>query len=190
MPRKRIGPEIRPVRARGGLAEKLAAELTSQHEFGQPLIYERVFRTGKASVTVIWDEWVRIPLQERSATILRAYEMVEGPEARERVALANGLTVPEAHAAGMLPYQIIAALRKNDPVTREQVQQAFLEEGASRLLDPQAPQLRFATEEEAEACRQRLLRRFPGTDDVWIIHREITAQDYAETQEWAQVEES
>ena len=189
MPRKRIGPEIRPAKARGGLAEKLAAELTSERESGQPLIYERVFRTGKASITVIWDAWVRIPLQERSATILRAYEMAEGPEAHDRVALANGLTVPEAHAAGMLPYQIIAAVRKNDSVTREQAQQAFLEEGASRLLDPQTPQLRFATEEEAEACRQRLLHRFPGTDDVWIILREITDQDAAYVQDWEQIEE-
>lgn len=95
----------------------------------------------------------------------------------------------DAHAAGMLPYQIIAAVRKNDSVTREQAQQAFLEEGASRLLDPQTPQLRFATEEEAEACRQRLLHRFPGTDDVWIILREITDQDAAYVQDWEQIEE-
>jgi hypothetical protein len=44
------------------------------------------------------------------------YEQAEGAAYRDRIALASGLTVPEAHAAGMLPYQIIAALRKNDPV--------------------------------------------------------------------------
>lgn len=189
MPRKRIGVEVQLASARGGLAEQLATELKSDRESGQPLILEREFRTGKASVTVIWDEWIRVPLPERSATILRAYELAEGPASRDRIALASGLTVPEAYAAGMVPYQIIAALRKNDPVTSEEARQAFLDEGASRLLDPQALQLRFATEEEAEACRQRLIRRFPGSDDVWIIHREMAAQDSAQLQEWVQVED-
>ena len=48
---------------------------------------------------------------------------------------------------------------------------------------------RFATEEEAQAARQRLIRRFPGSDDVWIINREITAQDFAGVQDWAQASE-
>jgi hypothetical protein len=179
MPRKRIGPEDRLGEARGSLAEKLADELRRSKDCGQPLIYEQEFRTGRVRVTVIWDLWDGIPLRERTATILRAYEMAEGREARERIALASGWTVPEAQAAGMLPYQIITALRRTDPVTLDQARQAFLEEGASRLLNPEALQLRFATEEEAEACRRRLIHRFPGTDDVWIIHREITAQDFA-----------
>jgi hypothetical protein len=177
MPRKKIGPEVRLAAAQGGLADRLAAELKNSHESGQPLIYEQVFPTGKARVTVIWDEWDRVPLQERSATILRAYEIAEGAEARNSIALASGLTVPEAHAAGMLPYQIITALRKGDPVTFEQARQAFLDEGASALENPQALQLRFATEEEAQAARQRLIHNFPGSDDVWIINREFTAQD-------------
>jgi hypothetical protein len=115
--------------------------------------------------------------------------MAEGREARERIALASGLTVPEAHAAGMLPYQIITALRRTDPVTLDQARQAFLEEGASQLLNPRALQLRFATEEEAEACRRRLIRRLPGTEDVWLINREITAEDFAKTADWANAEE-
>ena len=57
----------------------------------------------------------------------------EGREASDNIALASGLTVPEACAAGMLPYQILAAVRKGDPLTREQAQQAMLEEGASTL---------------------------------------------------------
>jgi hypothetical protein len=63
-------------------------------------------------------------------------------------------------------------------VTADQARQAFLEEGAS-------PQLRFATEEGAEACRRRLIGRFPGMEDDWIIHRETTAQDIARAEEWA-----
>jgi hypothetical protein len=189
MPRKRLGVEVRLGEATKDLAAKLADELKSSKEGGQPLIYEQEFRTGRVRVTVIWDLWDGIPLQNRTATILRAYENAEGREARERIALASGLTVPEAQAAGMLPYQIITALRRTDPVTFEQARQAFLEEGASALVNPEALQLRFATEEEAEACRRRLIRRFPGTDDVWLIHREITAQDFATAEEWANAEE-
>jgi hypothetical protein len=73
-------------------------------------------------------------------------------------------------------------------VTSDQARQAFLEEGASQLLDRQAPQLRFATE-EAQTCRRRLIRRFPGTDDAWLIHRDIAVQDYATAGEWAGAEE-
>jgi hypothetical protein len=189
MPRKRIGPEIRLADAKGPLAKQLAAELKSERECGQPLVYEQEFRTGKLRVNVIWDAWDRIPLQERTATILRAYELAEGPDIRERIGLASGLTVPEAHAAGMLPYQIIMALRRSDPVTPEQARQAFLDEGASQLMNPHAPQLRFATEEEAESCRQRLIRRFPGSDDAWIINREFTASEFGRASEWAQAGE-
>ncbi len=184
MPRQRIGPELRTGSVKKELAEELAAELKGNHEFGQPVIYEHAFRTGKARVTVIWDKWQDAPLQERSATILRAYEMAEGPESRDRIVLASGLTVPEAHAAGLLPYQIIAALRKDDPVTPDQVKQVMLDEGGSLLFHWDRPQLRFATGEEAEAARQRLIQRFPGSEDVWIIDREITAQDFATRQDW------
>jgi hypothetical protein len=172
-----MGPEVRLADAKRDLAEKLAAELRSDRECGQPVIYEREFRTGRISVTVIWDAWDGIPLQERSSTILRAYEMAEGAASRDRIALASGLTVPEAQAAGMLPNQIIPALRKSDPVTSDQAREAFLEEGASQLMNGQAARLWFATEEEAEACRQRLIRRFPGSEGVWITNRGITAPE-------------
>lgn len=189
MPRKKIGPEGRTGNAKGELAEKLAAELKSSRESGQPIIYEQEFRTGKIRVTVVWDAWDGIPLQERTATILRAYEIAEGTDLRDRIALASGLTVPEAHAAGMLPYQIITGLRQGDPVTPQQAREAMVAEGASQLVSPAMPQLRFATEEEAEAGRRRLIQRLPGTEPIWIINREITAYDYAQMHEWAQVDE-
>jgi hypothetical protein len=172
MPRKKIGAQTALITVRGHLAEKLANELKSSRECGQPLVYEQEYATGKIRVTVIWDVWADASLEERSAVILRAYEIAEGPEYRERIALASGLTVPEAAAAGMLRFQLIAALRRGDPVTMEQARQAFLEEGASQLLNPEAPELRFATREEAEASKQRLVKRFPGTEDVWIIRQD------------------
>ncbi len=189
MPRKRSGPDIPTGSVRKDLADKLAAELKGSREFGQPVIYERLFRTGKERVTVIWDAWQNLPLQERTATILRAYELAEGAESRDRIALASGLTVPEAHAAGMLPAQIIPARRKDDPLTEDQIQQALLEEGGSLLFDPPRVHLYFSTPEEAEAARQRLIERFPGSEEVWLINVEITAQDFAKGQDWATVME-
>src|SRR2546425_6336854 len=120
MPRKRRGFEAPPRRTIGNLVEQLVDELNTDRQSGQPMIEEEEFPTKKLRVNVIWDAWDRVPLEDRTATILRAYEEAEGPEYRDRIALASGLTMPEAHAAGMLPYQVIAAVRKGDPVTMEQ----------------------------------------------------------------------
>src|SRR6266536_4837638 len=157
MPRKKGEFEEKPRHPVGDLAERLADELRSGREWGQPVIDEEEFPTGKIRVTVIWDAWDRLPLEDRTAVILRAYDLAEGRGYRERIALASGLTVPEAYAAGMLPFQIIPALRRGDKVTPEECRQAMIDEGASTLLAPDKPQLRFATEEEAEAARRRLV---------------------------------
>src|SRR6266852_3671443 len=149
MPRKRRGFEEPPRRTVGNLVERLADELKSDRQSGQPLIEEEEFPTKKLRVNVIWDEWDRVPLEDRTATILRAYEQAEGRDYRDRIALASGLTGPEAHAAGRLPYQVIAAVRKADPVTMDQCRKALIEEGASILYGQDNPQLRFSTKEEA-----------------------------------------
>jgi hypothetical protein len=182
MPRKKSGVEEMPRVGSGKLAERLADELRHNRASGQPVIDEQEFRSGKIRVTVIWDEWDRLPLEDRTAVILRAYDLAEGPSYRERIALASGLTVPEAHAAGMLPFQIITALRKGDAVTPEQCRQAMIDEGASILLGADKPQLRFATEEEAEAARKRLAQRLPNSDQVWVITQEVgKVEDWAST---------
>jgi hypothetical protein len=185
MPRKKISVEAETTSTGGRLVERLAKELRSDRESGQPLIYEKEFHTGKIQVAVIWDEWDRMPLDERSSVILRAYELAEGAEFKNRVALPSGLTFPEAHATGMLPYTIIPGLRPGDSVTREQVRRAMLEEGASELVVPDTPVLGFATKEEAEASRKRLAERLPGSEPIWIIARAISGQDTLVAQEWA-----
>jgi len=159
-----------------GLAEKLATELKSGRDFGQPLVYEQEYSTKKSRVTVIWDEWPDASLEERSAVILKAYEMAEGAAGREKIALASGLTVPEAAAAGFLPFQLFPGLRKTDPVKPEQVREAMLEQGASILNEADNLQLRFATKEEAEACRDRLIQRLPESEPIWIIRRDQYVQ--------------
>jgi hypothetical protein len=81
----------------------------------------------------------------------------------------------------MLPYQVIPAVRKGDPVTLEQCRQALIEEGASMLFGADSPQLRFATAEEAEASRKRLAQRLPKSEPVWIISKEVgTVEDWAQ----------
>jgi hypothetical protein len=183
MPRKRHAFEEQVKSRFPDLARELAQELTQERESGQPVIDEQTFRTGALRVTVLWDKWDRVPPEDRSLTILRAYELAEGKESRERITLPLGMTVPEAAASGLLPFQIIPALRKGDPVTAEQCRDALLAEGASALVDPDRPQLRFATEEEAEAGRVRLSSRLPGSDPVWVITRDV-----GPVEEWTEPE--
>jgi hypothetical protein len=183
MPRIKIGYEDQPRKTDKKLVEQLVDELRANRESGQPFIYEQEFSTRKVKVLVIWDAWKDLPLEQRTNIIHSAIEQSDGKEYRARVALASGLTVPEGVAAGMLPYQVFPALRKGDRVTFEQCRDAMIAEGASLLFEPKAVQLRFSTEESAEACRKRLTERLPGSDDIWIVTREITAQDFGEASE-------
>jgi hypothetical protein len=144
------------------------------------VIHEQEFPSGGIRATVIWDEWDHLPLEDRTSVILQAYERAEGRGYREKLALASGLTVPEAYSAGMLPFQIIAALRKGDPVTAEQCRQTMIDEGASILFGADKPQLRFASEEEAEAARKRLAQRLPNSEPVWVITQEV-----GKVEDWA-----
>jgi hypothetical protein len=181
MPRKRRIFEEPPRRTVRDLVERLADELRADRQSGQPVIDEEEFSTKKIRVNVIWDEWDRVPLEDRTATILRAYEQAEGREYRDRIALASGLTMPEAQAAGMLPYRIIPAVRSGDPVTVDQCRKALIEEGASTLFEADDPQLRFFTREDAEAARKRLAQRLPNSEPVWVITKEVgTVEDWAE----------
>ncbi len=71
MPRKRIEVQSAMTSAGSGLAGKLAEELKSGREYGQPVVYEQEYPTKKSRVTVIWDEWADASLEERSSVILR-----------------------------------------------------------------------------------------------------------------------
>jgi hypothetical protein len=186
MPRKRL--DLEHASPNKKLTDQLVKELKDSRESGQPLIYESELGTDRLRVVVIWDEWDGVPLEERTAVILEAFDKAEGNKYRKRIALASGLTVPEATAAGMLPYQVSPALRKADPVTLQQCWDAMLAEGASRLFGPDVFQLRFATSDEAEACRQRLIKRLPKSDDVWMVAKELTVQDRISFTETATVE--
>jgi len=170
MPRIKRGLTATAKPRHPGLTAELVAELRADRAAGQPRIEEQHFPTTSAiRVSVFWDKWAGLPDEERSEVILQAYEQVEGRAYRDRIALAFGLTLPEAHESGLLPYRVLPLLRKGDPVTAEACRDAMFADGASALFGSQAPQLRFATEEEAEAGRQRLIAAVPGSDEVWVV---------------------
>ena len=77
----------------------------------------------------------------------------------------------------MLPFQIIPAVRSGDPVTLEQCRQAMIDEGASILVSAENPQLRFATEADAESARIRLARRLPSSEPVWVVTQDVGTVD-------------
>ena len=119
------------------LVEELASELKANRDCGQPMIDEESFpSTGLLKVTVVWDEWQSVPDDERSKVILESYRKAEGDDYARRITLASGLTVPEAYASGLLPFQIVPFVREGDPVTLDECKGAMLDEGASLLLDP------------------------------------------------------
>jgi hypothetical protein len=175
MPRIKTGIEDRPRPVSVALSDQLAQELRNGRESGQPIIYEQQFPTGSLRITVVWDAWEDYSLDQRTDIILRAYEKAEGTAYRDRIALASGLTAPEAHAAGMLPVQIIPALRREDKVTIDDCRKAMIEEGASTLFGNDRLQLRFATTDEAEAARLRLAKRLPESEQVWLITQDVAA---------------
>lgn len=180
MARVKLGFDEPPRPVGGALIDRLVEELHSGAESGQPFIYEQTFLTGKIKLLVVWDDWKDLPLEHRTRIILAAVERADGKEYRARVALASGLTVPEAAAAAMLPYQIITAIRKSDPVTFEQCRDAMLAEGASTIFGPEVLQLRFPTRDAAEASLKRLSENLPGSEDVWVINRDVTIHDYGQ----------
>ena len=137
------------------------------------MIDEEEFPSGKVRVTVLWDEWKDITLEERTAAVLRAYELAQD-DTRQRIALASGLTLPEAYAAGMLPFRITPHLRREDVVTQEDCRRAMIDEGASTLVQTMTtPLLAFARRDEAEAARDRLARRLPASDQAWVITEDV-----------------
>jgi isocitrate lyase len=174
MPRIKRGLEELPAPLFPDLVEELVNELKNNQEAGQPMIEEYHFpRTNAVRATVIWDKWVPVSDEDRAATIRQAYEVAEGKEFSDRILLASGLTMPEAYESGLLPYRVTAALRKGDPVSLEQCEKALVDQGASLLFEPKNPHLRFATEKEADACVNRLIKALPGSDLIWMVTKEV-----------------
>jgi hypothetical protein len=160
-------PDVRPYTA---LVDELVRELTGNNKFGQPIVEEEALpRTGLTGVNVFWDQFVAVPDRDRPAVIQEAYRRANSPIA-ERLAFAIGYTIPEAAETELLPYHVLlncSAGTSSDVLG--QYKRVMIELGASTLIDSNNPQLRLPTFEQAAECRSELIRRFAGTEGVWVL---------------------
>lgn len=96
MPRRKIGVRSARPAAKRRLAEALAAELRdATKQFGQPMIYEQDYASGKVRVVVVWDEWADDPLEAADVRPLAEPD-------REAVALAEAGRAEDAPAGRRL----------------------------------------------------------------------------------------
>ncbi|MEY2977833.1 MAG: hypothetical protein ACO3NK_01480 [Prochlorotrichaceae cyanobacterium] len=174
MSRVKLNYQQLSVQTQPDLVSELKRGLNSTDQAGQPLVYEYDLRDRLLRVLVVWDKWQSLFLESRTAVILAAYH--DQPD--QEVALASGLTMPEAAMAGFLPFRIIAALRRNDRFTQQECWRVMVEMGASELFEDE-PRLYFATRTEAEKTIAELSRQLPGSEEIWQIIRDVggIAQD-------------
>src|SRR5581483_11036149 len=117
------------------LYEELVAELRNPHPRGQPLIeIKQMNREGLRHVHVIWDKWDGCSPETRAAIIREAFAEVKGKDYEKAIAITVAATVPEAGEAGLLPFEVKPyGWHKLDKAAMEEVRDALLAEGASRL---------------------------------------------------------
>ena len=131
-------------------------------------------------VTVTWDEFASLSDGQRSAVIVDAFTRAFGPPGSDNTVFAVGMTMAEAVDAGKFPYMIIPLLRAADLVTREQVRDVAVAFGGTPTPESDFPAvLRFATRDDAESCRAKLIERLPGSDPIWTITQEIRRPEWA-----------
>lgn len=172
MPRKISNPSLQKA-ASDDLVGALVAELEEPSDVGQPIVLERHMELAHAiHVYVVWDRFAEVDEEQRVAAILRAYEQVMGKDFRNRITLATGATVPEAGDLELLPFEVAPAPRKANAVALEQYHDAMIAEGASTLRNPEKPELRFKTLDEATVAVERLEDRLPGSR--WVVVQAVT----------------
>jgi hypothetical protein len=144
------------------LVEVLSDELASGKRVQPAFIEEEFNATGLRNIHVIWDRWADIPYDDRMEVILRAYEKHEGPEKTENVAIAEGLTGPEALEAGLLPFIVSEGSIDRDFLAYENAKSVEMEQ---TILGKR--ELRYPTKEAAEEAVARLRESLPGSQ--WQI---------------------
>ncbi len=149
------------------LVKKLVAELIGGKS-KQPVIVEEVIpATASRHVHVIWDQWRRLPEEERSDVIWQAYREAEGEEAASNITIAIGATPEEALALGLLPFQVRRLRKRANAVSPDDYRRAMEQELSNTLLGAQSEELRYATLEEAEEAKSRLEAALPGSH--WAV---------------------
>lgn len=149
------------------LVLELARELNRPKSFGQPIILEdQTPKTNTVRTQVVWDRWDECPEHLRTDAILEAYESAFGTDFRRKITLALGVTLPEAIAIGLLPYQVLYRT-KGMKKENEKAYRAMREFGATTLEDSERPMLRFATLDAADVAVELLEKKIPGSK--WTI---------------------
>lgn len=174
MPRFITTPRDRSPR-HDAFVKRLVREFAASSTSLQPLILEeRIPATNSRHVHVIWDRWKDIPDEQRAAVIDAAYTQAEGPQAAAEITIADGVTPREALALGLLPFKVLPARKKNDPLGLEAYQAALAREARQTLLGPKARELRYARIEDAEQAQRRLQEALPGSS--WAVVQEIATE--------------
>ncbi len=111
MPYKLIIPE--EPKLDSAFVEAIARELREERREGAEdapyIIEEKILRSHRIHVTVIWDRWGQVSPEERSRIIMEAYETVRGEGTFLTLTSALGLTHAEAKKLGVENGLIYAA---------------------------------------------------------------------------------
>jgi hypothetical protein len=164
-------PSARICSTRENLVSFLRGELKNSSRIEQPVILEdHTPETDTVRVHVIWDRWEECPREQRTDIILDAYLSL-GAEWRSKITLALGITPAEAVSLGLLPFQVVPTSRNQDRYTAEEYQKAMAKLDVPRVVSNGAPEIRFATIEDAEAATEALEKILPGSK--WLIKQEV-----------------
>ncbi|HEX3999157.1 MAG TPA: hypothetical protein VHX65_11450 [Pirellulales bacterium] len=114
-----------------------------------------------------------------SVDSIREFRAAAKQRDKDAAALANiaDRTARRRSTCGAMLWKVDPAVRPSDPVTLEQCKDAMRTMGASTVIDPERPQLRFSRLEDAQECLKRLAETLPGSEQVWIVHQELPPAD-------------
>jgi hypothetical protein len=175
-----IPKEPRAGRQRDDLIQVLADELGREGVTGEPLIFENPASVpGRFFAVVVWSAWRDVPVRDRAAIILQAYQRFDGshpgqPAKSPGLTMASGMTWEEADRRGLFRFAIEPNARPEE-VDADQIRQALIDEGAVQTAT--GLRLRYASREPADQAYARLQARLPkgawsliesrpsGTDD-------------------------
>jgi hypothetical protein len=165
MPRYQIKRSAVDPQVRERLVNILANELRGQASAQGPAVFEEeVTGTDTFHVLVLWEQWQDIPTEERGAMILDAYER-SAAEVAPRITVTLGVTLDEALAMNLLPYQVSPMRKSSHPVSYAELEAAMRAEGA--VQTPAGLRMYFPSRKAAEDAYQRLSARIAGP--YWAI---------------------
>jgi hypothetical protein len=140
-----------------------------------PLIVQnRTPRTRTVHLLVVWDEWQNVPNAERSEIVTTAYAVAH-PDDQFAVNFPLAYTPSEALSLGYLPYRIVALVRPTDRIRKPEIERAMRSVGGIYLKVGTAPQLRFASQAQAEDAYRSLATKLPSP--VWTLIQEQSGSD-------------